>query len=242
MCLLERIRRRLPGGRARRSHASTGLEPATWCLEGETGAERATSGNGPLPEVMGSTAEGSRVRWPCVVPLLPRSVPPAWGCRRRPGVAGSQMIRIDTDSSRAWRASRPGSWQIRQPTEEDLERAAQRPLWSNQVRIEKITLAASLASTERFRWSAHRSSRSSCKAGALPTELRPLVSLRKCDTQVLAQRSLQLMTVQHLICTESARETKARGVSAALFERRCHPMPPSLPPAIRGPRVVSSAR
>jgi hypothetical protein len=36
-------------------------------------------------------------------------------------------------------------------TEEDLEGAAQRPIWSERLRIKKITVAASLASTERFR-------------------------------------------------------------------------------------------
>ena len=45
--------------------------------------------------------------------------------------------------------------------------------------------ALSLALNERLRWSAHRSSRSSCKTGALPAELRPRVYLRKPPTKTL---------------------------------------------------------
>jgi hypothetical protein len=41
--------------------------------------------------------------------------------------------------------------------------------------------SVSLRTEERFRWSAHRSSRSSCKAGALPTELRPGVYLTNTE-------------------------------------------------------------
>jgi len=49
--------------------------------------------------------------------------------------------------------------------------------------IKRITVAVSLALVDRFPSTAHRSSRSSCKAGALPTELRPRVHLRKvCAT------------------------------------------------------------
>ena len=51
--------------------------------------------------------------------------------------------------------------------------------------MQRITSSISLRIEERFRWSAHRSSRSSCKTGALPTELRPRVYLRKHQTTTL---------------------------------------------------------
>ena len=51
--------------------------------------------------------------------------------------------------------------------------------WLSDGGKQRITSSVSLAPEEGFRWSAHRSSRSSCKTGALPAELRPRVYLRK---------------------------------------------------------------
>jgi hypothetical protein len=81
--------------------------------------------------------------------------------------------------------------------------------------MQRITSAVSLRIEERFRWSAHRSSRSSCKTGALPTELRPRVYLSKCRSTV-QHTALAAHNLQRCARRGHARPVRQRATRARL--------------------------
>jgi hypothetical protein len=83
------------------------------------------------------------------------------------------------------------------------------------MRVHRITASVWLRIEERFRWSAHRSSRSSCKAGAPPTELRPVFSKH----QPSSSRPLpQLITQLNLRARRRRDEKRRHGQVLALLQ------------------------